>query len=127
VSVTEPKRVAVEGVVAKHVSRSGGHDELIGRWSVGPEEAGLVDYVFEDFEGQRVRLVVEAVGPNEVDIDGVVDERRHICYIGKAKRQPNGKYMVLADVGGCLCRVEVSITPTVIGKDPEWEKGLGNG
>ena len=46
----------------------------------------------------------------EVDVDGYVDESRSITYYGKAKRQPNGKYACLAEVGGKFCRVEVTIS-----------------
>ena len=45
----------------------------------------------------------------EVDLDGHVD-RKGIRYIGKAKRQDDGKYICLAIVGGALCRVEVTLT-----------------
>lgn len=47
--------------------------------------------------------------PMVVDVDGHVDPRG-IRYVGKAHRQPNGKYVCLADVGGALCRVEATIT-----------------
>jgi len=117
-------RLTAEGVVGNDVYRSGGHDELIDDWKVGDDYAREL---LEPFKGKAVRLTVEAIAPNEVDIDGVVDERRNIRYIGKATRQPDGKYVALAAVNESLCRVELTITPTVIGKDPEWEKGLGNG
>lgn len=49
----------------------------------------------------------------EIDVDGLIDkrstERAWIQYIGKARRQNNGKYTCLADVNGCLCIVEVTI------------------
>lgn len=121
---TGPKRVAVEGIVTKDTAKAGDYAALIDSWSVGAE---LVETLLADFEGQRVRLTVEAIAPDEVDIDGVVDERQHIRYIGKAMRQPDGTYIALAAVNGSLCRVELTITPTAIGKDPEWEKGLGDG
>lgn len=46
--------------------------------------------------------------PNEVDLEGYIDEKG-ISYIGIATLQPNGKYHVLANVDGCLCRVECTI------------------
>lgn len=49
-----------------------------------------------------------AVASEEVDLDGHVDARG-IRYIGKARRQPGGKYHCLANVHGCLCLVEVAI------------------
>lgn len=47
--------------------------------------------------------------PTEIDIDGRVDDRG-IMYIGKARLQPDGTWRVLANVGGALCLVEVSLT-----------------
>lgn len=47
--------------------------------------------------------------PKEVNVDGMMDTKG-IVFIGKATLQDNGKYHCLADVGGALCRVEVSIT-----------------
>jgi len=46
---------------------------------------------------------------DEIDLDGHVDAKG-IRYIGKAKRQENGKYLCLADIHGALCRVEVTLT-----------------
>jgi hypothetical protein len=45
----------------------------------------------------------------EIDLDGYTDTRG-ITYIGRARLQENGKYICLANVNGCLCRVEVRIT-----------------
>ncbi len=51
--------------------------------------------------------------PREIDIDGLLDERTGIEYVGKALRQEGGKYVCLAKVPlhgeDSLCRVEVSI------------------
>jgi len=44
-----------------------------------------------------------------IDLDGYVDARG-VRYVGKAMRQPDGKYIGLADVDGCLCRVELVLT-----------------
>ena len=48
---------------------------------------------------------------DEVDVDGMVS--RGVRLVGKAKRQTEGKYAgrwtCLADVGGALCLVEVTI------------------
>lgn len=46
--------------------------------------------------------------PEEVDVDGFVDAKG-IKYIGKALKQPDGKWICIADVYGALCRVEVTI------------------
>ncbi len=43
-------------------------------------------------------------------VDGRID-RRGIRYLGIATRQPDGTWQCLADVGGALCRVEVTLTP----------------
>lgn len=45
----------------------------------------------------------------ELDVDGMKDRTRDIWYIGKAYRQPDGKWRCLADVNGALCLVEVRI------------------
>lgn len=45
----------------------------------------------------------------EVTVDGIVDPTGYIRYIGKATRQPNGKWHCLAQVGSALCIVEVRI------------------
>ena len=58
---------------------------------------------------------------DEVDLDGMVDSKcngqsengpgkHYIKYIGKAKKQDNGMYRVLADVNGSLCIVEVALS-----------------
>jgi hypothetical protein len=49
----------------------------------------------------------------EIDIDGYVDEKG-IEYIGKATKQPDGKWACLANVAGALCLVELTITPKEI-------------
>ena len=55
----------------------------------------------------------------ELDVDGVVDETANIRYIGKALRLFDGRWRCLADVGGALCIVEVTVRPTVhVGNDP---------
>jgi hypothetical protein len=49
--------------------------------------------------------------PVEVDLEGRRDRKDPgIRYLGKAIRQSNGEYYVLADVHGSLCRVAVSIS-----------------
>jgi len=54
-------------------------------------------------------LEVPYCAPQEVDVDGWIDGKG-VRYLGKALRQENGKYVCLADVNGCLCRVECAIT-----------------
>jgi len=46
--------------------------------------------------------------PDEINLDGRIDAKG-VKFIGKATRQDNGMYRCLADVGGCLCIVEVRI------------------
>jgi hypothetical protein len=42
-----------------------------------------------------------------------------IRYVGKAVRAFDGRWLCLANVGGTLCRVEVTVQPTVhVGSDP---------
>ena len=50
--------------------------------------------------------------PAEVDLEGLRDHKDPgIRYLGRATRQLNGEYLVLADVHGALCRVAVRLTP----------------
>jgi hypothetical protein len=49
------------------------------------------------------------VEPDDLDVDGMVDAKG-VVFIGMAKRQPNGTWRCLANVGGALCVVEVKIT-----------------
>ncbi len=53
----------------------------------------------------------EVVAPLKVSLDGHKDEKTGVTYIGEATRREDGKYVCLANVQGCLCLVEVSITP----------------
>lgn len=54
--------------------------------------------------------------PVKVDVDGIIDPKSAVEYIGKAKRQPDGTYHALAKVptsqGMCLAFVECKITFT---------------
>lgn len=57
--------------------------------------------------------------PFTVDVDGLFDSRTsRIRYIGRATLQENGKYICLADVDGCLCRVEVNLRSVSGTSDP---------
>lgn len=47
-----------------------------------------------------------------IDVDGMYDQRNGIQYIGNARRRNDGKWVCLANVGGALCLVEVTITKT---------------
>ncbi len=47
---------------------------------------------------------------HEICLDGVIDRTGLVQYWGIATRQPNGKYHCLANVGGNLCVVEVTIS-----------------
>jgi hypothetical protein len=44
----------------------------------------------------------------ELKLDNMIDEKG-IRYIGLATKRPNGQWVCLADVMGCLCLVEVKI------------------
>jgi len=44
----------------------------------------------------------------ELNMDECIDEKG-IRYIGLATKRPNGQWVCLADVEGCLCLVEVKI------------------
>ena len=49
----------------------------------------------------------------EIDVDGLFDESTGIQYIGKATKIFGGRWRCLANVGGALCLVELSVRPTV--------------
>jgi hypothetical protein len=53
------------------------------------------------------RTEIRMVG--EFDLDGHIDAKG-IQYVGKAVRMDDGKWLCLARIGSCLCRVEVSLT-----------------
>lgn len=55
--------------------------------------------------GEALRAVPQ---PTFIDIDGFVDDKG-IRYIGQAQRLSNGMWVALADIAGCLCRVEVKV------------------
>lgn len=60
--------------------------------------------------------------PLTVDVDGLCDSRTsRIRYIGRATLQENGRFICLADVDGCLCRVEVSLRYVSGTNDPPAE------
>jgi len=48
--------------------------------------------------------------PPRVDLDGVVDEKKGVIYIGEATQQFDGTWCCLANVDGALCLVEVKIS-----------------
>ena len=45
----------------------------------------------------------------ELDVDGMID-RRGVKFIGTARRQPDGTYRCLADVGGALLHWKDDVT-----------------
>lgn len=70
-------------------------------------------------EAERAALRAEvaqwqAFADGEVDVDGTYCDKG-VRYLGKAKRQPDGTWQCLADVGGALCRVECRISPRKAG------------
>ena len=89
--------------------------ELTGRVRDVIEEAqSKIIAIHEEFKArvpQAAEGVAPALGmmPEEIDLDGHVDGKG-VRYVGKAQRQDDGKYVCLADVGGMLCRVEVTLT-----------------
>lgn len=63
--------------------------------------------------------VTANAGAMEIDVDGLFDETTGIRYIGKATKTFEGRWLCLAQVGNALCRVEVTVKPTVnIDMDP---------
>jgi len=49
-----------------------------------------------------------------IDVDGMIDEATGVRYIGKATKTFDGHWLCLADVGGSLCRVELTVRPAII-------------
>lgn len=74
--------------------------------------------------------MVEVTAPadaTEINLDGVVDETTGVRYLGKATRDFDGYWLCLADVGGSLCVVEVTVRPTVHAeRDPGDEDDRGD-
>ena len=65
-------------------------------------------------------------GATEIDVDGLVEESTGICYIGKATKTFGGIWLCLANVGGALCRVELTVRPAVhVDGDPGDEDDRG--
>lgn len=48
-------------------------------------------------------------GVDEIDVDGKVDAKG-VRFVGKARRQPDGTWRALANIGGALCLVECTVT-----------------
>lgn len=75
-------------------------------------------------------IVTARADAAEIDVDGVFDEATGIRYIGKATRTFDGRWLCLAQIDNTLCRVELTISPTVhVGSDPgdeddRWAKDL---
>lgn len=98
-----------------------------------PEDPEMLCEVRRDHAGDHSHLtglLVRESWPrsDELSLDGYVDARG-IRYVGKATRQPNGKYACLADVNGSLCRVEVTLTavPVAVGARVQAEGVVGPG
>lgn len=82
--------------------------------NLASEVAGLVSEVaglVSEVAGLREE---RAMKPTELNITGMVDEKKNIRYISNAFLQADGKWLALADVEGALCRVEVKISPSVV-------------
>ena len=70
--------------------------------------------------------VTATADATEIDVDGLIDETTNIRYIGKAMKTFEGRWLCLAQVGMALCRVEVTVKPTVnIDMDPGDEDDRG--
>jgi hypothetical protein len=71
-------------------------------------------------------IVTAHADATEIDVNGVIDATTGICYIGKASKLFDGRWLCLANVGGALCRVEVSVRPAVhVDVDPGDEDDRG--
>lgn len=54
---------------------------------------------------------IEDIILGEFDVEGTITKEGHRL-IGKAKLQPDGSWLCLADVGGTFSRIEIRITWT---------------
>jgi hypothetical protein len=54
------------------------------------------------------QLELRLANPREVDVDNMVS--KGVRFIGKAIEMWDGTWRALADVDGCLCRVELKVT-----------------
>ena len=67
-----------------------------------------------------------AADATEIDVDGLVDESTGIRYIGKAMKIFDDRWLCLANIGGALCRVELTVRPAVhVDSDPGDEDDRG--
>jgi hypothetical protein len=61
-----------------------------------------------------VSVIAEAAPTaDEIDLDGLFDEKSGFRYLGKARRGFDGRWTCLAQVGYALCVVEVTVRPTI--------------
>ena len=58
-----------------------------------------------------LKLRVPTQEPDEVDLNGMIDEEHNIKYLGEASRQQCVLYRVLAACPEGLCLVEVTARP----------------
>lgn len=72
----------------------------------GPEEPSWVWKLREHSYVPEPRVPDDVL---EIDVDGKVDAKG-VRFVGKARRQPDGTWRALADVGGALCLVECTVT-----------------
>jgi hypothetical protein len=92
----------------------------------GPQDALQIVQQDRDYWKQRARqLELTGIGyPEEIDLNGLTDDKLDIEYKGKAKRTVDNKYTVLARVGHALCVVEVTLTPKPDALTKEYLKSL---
>lgn len=57
-----------------------------------------------------IQLELQPTPRREIEVDGRVDEKRNVRYLGTATQMFDGKWRCLADVCGALCLVEVTLT-----------------
>lgn len=57
------------------------------------------------------QLELRLPNPPTIDLDGYVDDKTGFRFIGKAAQQFDGSWHCLADVYGCLCLVQLDLTP----------------
>lgn len=60
--------------------------------------------------GMARGVEISPSGVVSIDVDGVLDAKKNVEYLGRATRGENGMWRALAKVDGCLCVVEAKIS-----------------
>ena len=76
-------------------------------------DAMLEEVKKHDTESARLQAKLQtvcSVAPETLNVNGIVDEKKGVEYLGLATRMANGKWRCAAIVGTAICVVEATIT-----------------